>query len=266
MYKSEHQKTHQLLMDTAFLAGEIMLKSGAETYRVEDTMCRILKTADVEISEAFVMMTGISATLSSPDMDPITVVKRIPNRTSELNKVDAVNAVSRQFCAGELTVEEANRRLREIRGREKQYGLWLYNLGIVLVAAGFVMLLGGTLTDTLAAVADGIILALMLTLGKLLKLNDFIQDCFSSAMLAAGAVFMKVLLPFEMNMDLIIIGTLMPLVPGLAITNAIRDTLQGDYLSGGSRALEAFLKASAIAVGVGIGIAATTAVFGGVKL
>lgn len=257
---------HQLLMDTALLAGEIMLRSGAETYRVEDTMCRILQTADVEITEAFVMMTGMSATLGSPDMDPITVVKRIQNRTSDLNKVDQVNDISRRFCVGELTVEEANERLKAIKLAKKQYGRRLNNIGIVAVAAGFVLLLGGTLTDTLAAAADGAVLALMLTLCDMVNINDFIEDAFASAMLAAGAVLMKVLLPFEMNTDLIIIGTLMPLVPGLAITNAIRDTLQGDYLSGGSRALEAFLKAAAIAVGVGIGIAVTSSLFGGVKL
>ena len=57
------------------------------------------------------------------------------------------------------------------------------------------------------------------------------------------------------NMDVVIISSIMPLVPGVAITNAVRDTLQGDYLSGMARILEVFLKAAAIALGVGVGIA-----------
>ena len=66
----------------------------------------------------------------------------------------------------------------------------------------------------------------------------------------------------EINMDTVIISAIMPLVPGVAITNAIRDTLQGDYLSGGARVLEAFLKAASIALGVGIGMALFGAVAG----
>ena len=57
-----------------------------------------------------------------------------------------------------------------------------------------------------------------------------------------------------MDMDTVIVSSLMPLVPGVAITNAVRDTLQGDYISGSARMLEAFLKAASIALGVGIGV------------
>ena len=64
-----------------------------------------------------------------------------------------------------------------------------------------------------------------------------------------------------MNMDTVMIGSFMPLVPGMAITNAVRDTLRGDYLSGGARVMEAFLKALGIAIGIGIGLALCVKIF-----
>ena len=71
---------YKLVMNTAVLAGEMMLRSGAETYRVEDTINHILRTADTETVEASVMMTGIVATIGNPDMEPITVIKRVQKR------------------------------------------------------------------------------------------------------------------------------------------------------------------------------------------
>ena len=62
------------------------------------------------------------------------------------------------------------------------------------------------------------------------------------------------MLPIPVHQDAIIIACIMPLVPGVAITNAIRDTLNGDYVSGAARAVEAFIKALSIALGVGVSL------------
>ena len=67
----------------------------------------------------------------------------------------------------------------------------------------------------------------------------------------------------NLDMDIVIVSAIMPIVPGVAITNAIRDTLQGDYLSGCARILEAFLKAASIALGVGLGMSLFDMLIGG---
>lgn len=252
---------HKLLLDTAVLAGEIMLCSGAETYRVEDTMYHILKTSEAESIEALALMTGIVATLNSPDMgQPMTIMKAVNDRTTNLNHIIQVNDISRRYCGGELTLEETYRKLKQIGGM--QYCRTLCNIALVGVASGFAMMFGGTFLDVVVTAMVGILLAGIISLGQKLRMNVIIVDILSSMGIAVLAIAMKTYAIQTINMDTVIISAIMPLVPGVAITNAIRDTLQGDYLSGGARVLEAFLKAASIALGVGIGMAIFGAVAG----
>ena len=253
---------YKLLTDTAVLAGEIMLSSGAETYRVEDTMCHILKTSRCESIEAFALMTGIVATINSDDMEqPITVVKTINDRTTNLNNVIKVNAISRKYCAGELNLEEAYVQLKCVK--EKQYTRTVFNIATALIATGFAMMLGGSIIDVAVATVVGLCLAVCITVGKLIKMNSILVDIFSCMVIAMITMTLKNFGIAELNMDIVIVSAIMPIVPGVAITNAIRDTLQGDYLSGCARILEAFLKAASIALGVGIGMAFFYMLIGG---
>ncbi len=251
---------YKLVMNTAILAGEIMLCSGAETYRVEDTMNHILNTTHAQTVEVSVMMTGIVATLGNPDMEPITATKRVQERGTNLNSIMEVNEISRRYCAGDLPLETAYERLQNI-GR-KQYRVWMYNLATVLVSSGFAPLFGGGILETAAAAFVGAVLALVVTVGKRLQINGFILDTLSSFGLAVAAALLKRFCP-GLDEDIVIISAIMPMVPGVAITNAVRDTLQGDYISGGARILEAFLKAAAVALGVGAAMALTGLMYPG---
>lgn len=240
------------IMDTAILAGEIMLKSGAESYRVEDTMNYILKTSKLETTEAFAITTGLVATLNDPSIEAITIVKRIQNRGTNLNKIYEVNAISRSLCAGNLTIDESFNALKEIK--EEQYKPWEKYVAVIILTAAFALLLGGSLWDVVAAGIDGLFLVFAMEIGKRTGMSSILHNLFSSACVAIGASLLKKYFPYNLNPDIIIVATIMPLVPGTAITNAIRDTLQGDYMSGGAKALEAFVIATSIALGVGIGL------------
>lgn len=123
----------KLLVETAVLAGEIMLVSGAEIYRVEDTINHILRKANRQISEAIVLSTGIFVTLNDPELEPITVIRRVSDRSTNLNKVYLVNNVSRQLCSGTMTVEAAYEELQSVR-TVQQYRPWLKNIGVVCVS------------------------------------------------------------------------------------------------------------------------------------
>lgn len=253
---------YKLLIDTAVLAGEIMLSSGAETYRVEDTMYHILNTSHAENIEALALMTGIVVTVNTEDMQqPITVMKTVNNRSTNLNNVIKVNDISRKYCNGEYSLEEAYEKIKHVK--EKQYSRTIYNIATTGVAAGFAMMLGGDALDVIVAAIVGLMLAAVITFGKLTKMNSIIIDILSGMSIAMLTIALKDQVVPEINMDIIIISAIMPIVPGVAITNAIRDTLNGDYLSGSARMLEAFLKASSIAVGVGVGLALYGPVWGG---
>ncbi len=252
----------KLLMDTAMLAGEIMLRSGAETYRVEDTMSHILKTSHRQSIETFALMTGIVATMNDETMDqPITVVKTINRRATNLNNIIKVNEISRSYCAGRISLEEAYEQLKNVK--EKLYSRTTFNIATAVVVIGFAVMFGGSITDVTASVAVGMILALCTYAGKLAKMNSILMDIFCTTMIAVSAIAIKTFVLPAMNQDVVIIGAIMPMVPGVAITNAIRDTLHGDYLSGCARILEAFLKAASVAIGAAIGMALFTVLSGG---
>lgn len=245
---------YRLLVDTAVLAGEIMLESGAETYRVEDTISHFLKKGNLKHAQVFVITTGIIATLSDPTIDAITVVRRINRRSTNLNKIYCVNEVSRKFYNDELGLEESFHKLKAIR-EVCQYNQFIKNVGIVFTTAFFTLLLGGSYQDSVMSALVGVILAAGLYFGGKIGFQGFLLDGINSAIIVISTLLLVNLIPLELNVDLIIIGAIMPMVPGVAITNAIRDTLQGDYVSGGARVMEACMEAAAIAVGACVGMA-----------
>ncbi len=112
---TNHYADHYLeVFRIAQLTGEIMLKNGAETYRVEDTITRILKTTGFAQIEAFTTLTGITISLGDPSIMPITSVKRVQNRSNHLRKVEMANDISRKFVSGKLSAGAALRMLEDI--------------------------------------------------------------------------------------------------------------------------------------------------------
>lgn len=248
----EEIKDYKLLLDTAVLAGEIMLKNGAEIYRVEDTINRILAMSGLKTREAFVTTTGMVVTLDDPQIDSMTVVKRIRERDTNLNKISIVNTISRRFCEGNFTLREAFWQLDHMKA--EQYTALQKDLCIVVASGAFALLLGGKGGDVLGAALDGVLLVLILRLGCWLGFNPFLKTLVSSSAIAIGAILLTGIPVLGIRMEMVIIGAIMPMVPGAALTTALRDTLQGDYVAGGAKALEALVKVAAIVTGVGFGI------------
>lgn len=262
---SNLQEQYKLLVDTAILAGQIMLKSGAETYRVEDTICRILQTSGLETAETFATVTGLFVTLSDPSIDPITLIARVSEKQSNLSQVYEVNDVSRRLCAGRISVEEAYQELLRIKDK-KEYPLGMVYIGIIMTSSFFTLLLGGGILASSLSAINGLWIIACRHVASRVKLNNFITDMFASFIIAVSTMLVAHIIHNNVIVEIIIVGSIMPLVPGVAITNAIRDTLQGDYLSGGSRAIEAFVIAACIAVGIGVGLAFSTVLIGGKML
>ncbi len=243
---------YQLLMNMAMKVGEVMLSHGAEAHRVEDTVHRILKTANLETAEVFVIMTGMFATLSDPSIDTITVTRRVHSRGNNLKQICYANEISRQYCEGVLSLEEAYDLICE--GCSWEYTPWMFMVGTVLIVATFPLLVGGTYYDCAASLLAGFLVAGSSYLVRTIRMHPFMQDLVVSFLAGVAYLAFNRLLPFKIHQDAVIIACIMPLVPGVAITNAIRDTLNGDYVSGAARAVEAFIKALAIALGVGISL------------
>lgn len=244
---------YRALVEMAVAAGEIMLISGAEVYRIEDTVSRIMRHSGLESIEVFVLTTGIFATLSDPSIGAVTVIKRVNKRAGNLNRVYRVNDVSRCFCSGQMTFEDARGELKKI-SNEIQYNIWAKGVGYVMTSAFFAVLFGGDRRDCLAAAVVGAVLALAVFGGSKLRFNDFCLNASAAFSVAVMALFLNSSVFPSMNTDAVIISAIMPLVPGVTFTSGIRDTLNGDYSSGNARIVEAVVVALAIASGVGVGM------------
>lgn len=243
---------YKTLFKTAMLAGEVMAQSGAETFRVEDTMSRILRTSNLAGVEVYATTTGVMATLSDPDIEPISGVLRINNRINNLNKINDVNQISRDICEGLISVEEAYDRLILARNK-KTYSRFMIAIATIICTGGFAGLFGGSFVDGLIAAVNGLIIVLV---GKLIEKkvgSSFMIDAMKSFSIAFFTMFCTSFFK-NVSSEIIVIGSIMPLVPGIPITNAIRDTLQGDYMSGTARAVEAFVISVGITIGIGFGM------------
>ncbi len=251
---------YKLIADTALLAGEIMLRSGAETYRVEDTISRILSLSNLERTESFVAGTGIITSIDDSTIEAITLVKRVNHRNINLSRIARVNDISRKLCKGELELYDAYKELKNIK-HERIYKGIIPTICTIGTSSFFCALLGGNLLDCVCSGFIGVIILLQGVLFKKINSRKFISDMFGAFLIAIFTMILWNVLGDNVSRDSIIIGSIMPLLPGVAFTNAIRDTLQGDYMSGVSRGMEAIVVALSIGVGIGVGLSVFTNVY-----
>lgn len=252
----------KLLVETAVTAGEIMLVSGAEVYRVEDTVGRILSLAPDRRSENVALGTSLIVTLDRPGDESLTIMRRIRDRSTNLNRVCLVNEVSRRLCAGEMSFQEAQKSLQEIK-QDIQYHSWIRAVGYIGVSAFFALLLGGTWREGLGAGLAGVLLAAVCLLTAKVRLNDFCINALGAFAVGAGALAIETWLMPAMDRNAVITGAIMPLVPGVTFTTSIRDILNGDYASGTNRMMEALVVALSVAVGIGTAMFMFTSLTGG---
>ena len=142
----------------AIQAGEIMLKNGAETSRVEDTIKRICKACRIDRIETFATPTGIFISLDKggENDDTQTFIKRIHGASTDLNKISKINSFSREFTTTDLSVEEGMEILKEIEN-EKPYPMPVRMLGAAMIASFFSVIFGGNMIDICVALVDGVI-------------------------------------------------------------------------------------------------------------
>nr|WP_255548233.1 threonine/serine exporter family protein [Planococcus beijingensis] len=235
-------------MDCFLLAGRIMMESGAETYRVEDTMIRMAVSQNMVNSHCFVTPTGI---MFSPSEELATRFVRINNRSTDLERVALVNSVSRNLVSGEYTLQQAYDEMLMIDQTNYRSSIWVQTLAASVASACFFILLGGSWINLPFAFVIGgigfIIVEKILEETRVKIFAEFI-GAFVIGILASLAVYSGV----ATNLDTLIIGSIMPLVPGLLITNAVRDLMAGHFVSGLSKGAEAFLTAFAIGAGIAL--------------
>lgn len=247
------------ILHVATFAGKIMLESGGETYRAEEIVWRICKIYGVEEAESFVTTTGVMVSICH-DGKTHSLIRRVSTRTIDLDKVHKVNDLSRNIVNRGLTVSELKEQLKLIDTGER----YSDKTAILISALGafcFVFLFGGELREALAAFFIGLVIKSVSIKFANLGINQFFINSICAGIAAIIAILL-LKLNLIVDLDKTIIGSIMLLVPGLAITNAIRDTISGDLLAGLTRAVEAFLVAISIAIGTGAVLSFWISTFG----
>lgn len=234
------------------LSAQIIIENGGETYRAEETIKFICKSFDISEVESIATPTGFYITISVNGDDNNTLVKRIRKRTIDLQKINDVNNISRKLSDRTITLNEALEELKQINNRtdvDEKHSILYAGLS----SAFFALLFGGQLIEFITALFTGILVAVVAKRFEKLHSYQFFSSIFSGLIIAYLAISVTSISKMG-NYNNIIVGCMMPLLPGLAMTNAIRDTIRGDLISGIARATEALLVASSLAAGAGITI------------
>lgn len=248
------EKYNKYVVKVATLAGITMLESNAECYRVENTVSRILQITKQPITEVFANTTGLFITLDGPDFDePITLIKRITKRDTNLRKIHHVNQISRDLTSNAISIEDAHQKMVTID--QRNYSKKTISLSTILLVLSFAVLLGGGKIEIALSFVAALILLSTYQMKEKLQLNDFIFGTLST-------LFVAMIIPILMNLwqaqsasfDTVIISVLMPLFPGTAFTNGFRDSFKGDYGAGLSKIVEALVIAVSLGVGVAMGL------------
>jgi hypothetical protein len=244
---------YKKLIKTALLAGEMLIVSGAEMKRVEDTLTYILSSAKTASFTVFAVSTGITISLWTEDNRVYTLSSRVRGRDTNLNVLHLVNEVSRDLADKKIDVFEAYDLLCDIK-HKSCYGKRLKFIAYVAVCTGFGAVLGGSFIDCLCAFLIGLVLAGSLFGFAYYGFNPFFVNMFTTLFAVFSAYMLNKSGLFVMNRELVVICSIMPLLPGIAFTTAVRDILNGDYISGSSRMLEAVVIALSIVSGAGVAI------------
>ena len=240
---------YQSLLDVTTELGYQLAMSGAETYRVEESIMRIFTAYGIS-AEVFAIPNCLTVSVETEMHESITKMRRIGHHGTDLDSVERYNNLSRRICAEKPEPAVAAKWLDDAVAGRRQFSLWIYVLGNVLGAAGFILAYNGSYTDSICAALCGFFVGLISYLMGKLKVNAFfstIASAFALGLVAytAGA------LGFLKSTDGVIISSLMLLVPGLLFTNALRDIIYGDTNSGVIRIVQVLLIGVAIALGTG---------------
>lgn len=242
--------------------GDQLLRNGGEVYRIEDSILAMLNSYGITDCDVYVISNGIFASANESSEDACSIIRHVPLAPVHLGKIAALNNLCREVCNQKISIEDAWVKLEEIK-QLKEYNRKLLILATGVGCAGFAYLFGGSVLDAFIALIIGLVEWGLMDLLKRAKSSKAVINVFTAAFVTIFAVICY-LAKLPVHYDKIIIGDIMPLVPGIAFTTSIRDFVNGDYLSGAIKLIDALLTAFCIAVGVGIVITLGNIITGGV--
>ena len=244
MNQGQQKDIERCLLDM----GELLLDCGAEVSRAEDTVRRMGMAFGAKKVEIFIITSIISLSLRFSEEEEITATRRIYSSSgTDFYRLEKLNELSRNFCAQKISLEELRERLDHIAQGKKPRHVIL--LGSVLVAGSFAVFFGGNWTDGIVSALVALGICQMQARLESTRVTHAGENLLISLLMGLCVGFLTRLIP-QLHMDKILIGDIMLLIPGLAMTNSIRNILVGNTISGLIRLTESLIWAVALAGGV----------------
>lgn len=239
------------LLNLGVEMGRRLMDSGAEIYRVEESVQRLLR-AYGQKPQVFAIPSCLIVGIERPDGHAMTKMQRIGAHGTDIEALEQCNDLCRALCREPVPVEEALERLKALDEEHRKLSPKVVLFGYLAAAAFFALFFGGGAGDALSAGIAGLVAGLCVMNGRsYFGSNIFFRTFISTAMGALTAMAL-VRLGVGENLWAVTIGTLMVLVPGMALTNAMREIMAGDIISGVTRTAEVLLVAAAIALGAAL--------------
>ena len=227
-----------------------MIENGSEMNQVDDSIRRIAINAHVYDLQAYTTLTGIIVSLGR---NQGAQVLTIDHQVMDLNKVTIVNNYSKWFAEGKLTLKQFNQRLKLLNRENCFFPFWVQLLGAAMVSGTMEVVFRGNLFDFWITCLIGMLAYAIYYLISKYNAIQFISE-FTAAFMIGVLAILVIHLHLGTGVDDIIIGSIMPLVPGVQIVNAVRDILTGNIVSGPARAIQALIIAGALGGGVALSL------------
>nr|WP_303182966.1 threonine/serine exporter family protein [Lachnoclostridium phocaeense] len=241
---------YQRILEGILDIGEAMLCSGAENFRLDDTMYRMCKSYGFKRYDVFVIPSNIQITVETPEGEILTQIRHIESTGINYDRLDYMNNLARYVCAHTPDARELHRRYLEVMAR-KQQPLWVTYLAGVMGGTGFAVFFGCGLTDAVVAVLVSLMIMFVGDwLGK--REDNLLIYNLILAFLSETVIIGMDFLGIGTHPDRIMIGIVMLLISALSTTNGIREILQRDFLSGLINIMNSVLGAAGIAFGIAI--------------
>ncbi len=245
------QQQVKKLLELALLAGQIMCESQAESYRVEDTMNKILSLSQAAFAVGCSFSTNLLAIIDDPKFESgaFVGVKRITSHSNNLNKIGQVTRITDYFVQGQLDIDQTYTLLYNIRSGRNLYNPNRMALGIWGMTFCFTFLFDGGPFEGLTAAINGLVLALLFLGSNRFNFGTFFTNVIQASVVTLLPHLFQMYLWPDLASGTVVIASLMPLVPGTPFTTAVRDLFHEDFIAGSSRLVEALLTAGSLALG-----------------
>jgi uncharacterized membrane protein YjjP (DUF1212 family) len=234
--------------EIALTAGGILLENGAETHRIEETVSAICESYGVK-AECLAMSNGILLSIEDLELNKVTFMKKVSQKQVDLYRIELINSFSRKLKDREMSYEDARKALEAI-DKSPTFTLPVRTVAACMTGFIYALFFNGSLIDGIASIAVCIITYIISEKISTFGISQFLK-CYLAGFIIGGTSILAHMLFFPVNVSNVITGSIMILLPGVVLTNGIKDVIFGYFSAGISRFCEALVIITAVSAGVG---------------